>query len=164
MKIKCTTTSRLEIWRVDNLQWCLTNKITLQTYSYINYMLALAISLFSFTLYPALSWVGKGNLESQCYDTPFPLSFILFRSQLSIEIWRHCEMSGGTQRRDSPRYQCEEMKILNISFPRVEIESKSCRISSRTLVLLHHDWPHIIIKSNIYNIQIQKTKHFLGHV
>ena len=31
-------------------------------------------------------------------------------------------MSGGTQRRSLPRYQSEEIKILNTSFSRVGIE------------------------------------------
>ena len=33
-------------------------------------------------------------------------------SPLSAEIWRHCVLNGGTQRRVLPRNQSEEMKIL----------------------------------------------------
>ena len=33
------------------------------------------------------------------------------RSPLSAKFWRHCVLSGGTQRRALPRYQSEEMKI-----------------------------------------------------
>ena len=32
-------------------------------------------------------------------------------SPLSPEFWRHCVLSGGTQRRDLPHHQSEEMKI-----------------------------------------------------
>ena len=33
------------------------------------------------------------------------------RSPLSAEFWRHCVLSGGTQRRTLPRHQSEEIKI-----------------------------------------------------
>ena len=33
------------------------------------------------------------------------------RSPLYAEFWRHCVLSGGTQRRALPRHQSEEMKI-----------------------------------------------------
>ena len=33
------------------------------------------------------------------------------RSPLSAEFWRHCVLSGGTQRCTLPRHQSEEMKI-----------------------------------------------------
>ena len=39
-----------------------------------------------------------------------------FRFPLSAEYWRHCVLSGGTQRGALHRYQSEEMKILNISY------------------------------------------------
>ena len=35
-------------------------------------------------------------------------------------------LSGGTQRRALPRKQGEEMKLLNILFPRVGIEPTVC--------------------------------------
>ena len=38
-----------------------------------------------------------------------------------------------------PLYQSEEMKILNIWFPRQGIESTICRVYSHRLVSLHHD-------------------------
>ena len=49
-------------------------------------------------------------------------------------------LSGGTQRRALPRYQCKEMKILNITFQRVGIEATTYRVYSRRLVYLRHDW------------------------
>ena len=33
------------------------------------------------------------------------------RFPLSAEFWRHCVLSGGTQRRALPRHQSEEIKI-----------------------------------------------------
>ena len=33
------------------------------------------------------------------------------RSPLSGEYWKHCVLSGGTQRRALPRHQSEKMKI-----------------------------------------------------
>ena len=33
------------------------------------------------------------------------------RSPLSAEFWRHCLLSGGTQRRDLPQHQSEEIEI-----------------------------------------------------
>ena len=39
------------------------------------------------------------------------------------------------------RRQSEEAKILNISFPRAEIEPTTYRAHSHTLVPLPHDWP-----------------------
>ena len=33
------------------------------------------------------------------------------RSPLSAEFWRHCVLSGRTQRRALPRHQSEEMEI-----------------------------------------------------
>ena len=39
---------------------------------------------------------------------------------------------GGIQRCTSPRYQREEMKILNILFPQVGMEPTACRIYRRT--------------------------------
>ena len=52
-------------------------------------------------------------------------------------------LSTGTQRRALSRHQSEEMKIVNISFPRVRIESTTCRIYSHTLVPLLNDWPQL---------------------
>ena len=37
----------------------------------------------------------------------------------SVEILRHCVLSGGSERRALSRYQSEEIKILNISFLQV---------------------------------------------
>ena len=33
------------------------------------------------------------------------------RSQLSVQFWRHCVLSGRTQRRILPRNQSKEMEI-----------------------------------------------------
>ena len=38
-------------------------------------------------------------------------SVITLRSPLSTEAWRHCVLSGGTQRHPLPRHQSKEMKI-----------------------------------------------------
>ena len=62
-------------------------------------------------------------------DTTFPLRHI------------HSVPSSGTQRRALRRYQTEEMKIFNISIPRVGIELTTCRVYSRTLLPLRHNWP-----------------------
>ena len=35
----------------------------------------------------------------------------ILRFQLSAEFWRHCVLSGRTQRRALPRHQSEEMEI-----------------------------------------------------
>ena len=35
----------------------------------------------------------------------------ILRSPLSAEFWRHCVLSGRTQRRALPRHQNEEMEI-----------------------------------------------------
>ena len=50
-------------------------------------------------------------------------------------------LSGGNQRRALPRHQSEEIQILNISFPRVEMDLTTCRIYSHALVPLRRDWP-----------------------
>ena len=60
-----------------------------------------------------------------------------FRSPMSAKFWRHSVLSGGTKRHALPRYQSEEMKRLNVSFPQVDIEFTICR----TFLLLRHDWP-----------------------
>ena len=44
------------------------------------------------------------------------------RSPLADEFSRHCVFNGGTQRSTLPRYQSEELKILNISFPRMVMQ------------------------------------------
>ena len=48
-------------------------------------------------------------------------------------------MSGRTQRGALIRHQSEKIKILNILFLRVEIESTTCCVYSHTLVSLHPD-------------------------
>ena len=48
------------------------------------------------------------------------------RPPLSTEFRKHYVLSGGTQRRALPHYQSEEIKILNISFPRIGMEPTAC--------------------------------------
>ena len=36
------------------------------------------------------------------------------RSPLSTKFWRHCVLSGRTQRRALPRHQSEEMEIFHL--------------------------------------------------
>ena len=49
-------------------------------------------------------------------------------------------LNGGTQRPVLARFQSEEMKLLNILFPRVGIEPTTRYTYSHTLVQLCHDW------------------------
>ena len=49
------------------------------------------------------------------------------RSPFSAEFWRHCVLSGGTQRRN------ENINIINNSFPRVVIEPITSLFYSHTL-------------------------------
>ena len=58
----------------------------------------------------------------------------------SEPIFPHYVLSDVTQRHSLLQHQSEEMKILNISFPRVEIEPTISRVYSHTLVPLCHDW------------------------
>ena len=55
--------------------------------------------------------------------------------------------SGGSQRTTLSRYQSEEMemKILNISLPRVVIEPITGRAYSSTLVPLRHNRPVVLV-------------------
>ena len=56
-----------------------------------------------------------------------------FRSPLFAEFLTHCVLNGATKRRKLPRYQSEEMKILNISLRRVGIEPTTI-----TFMLMNH--------------------------
>ena len=47
-------------------------------------------------------------------------------------------LSKESQRRAMPRYQSEEMRILNILLSRVRIESATCRVFGRRP--LRHNW------------------------
>ena len=44
-------------------------------------------------------------------------------------------MSGGTQHRTSPHYHSEEMKILNIYYPRVRIK-RPCATKAQTIYII----------------------------
>ena len=50
-------------------------------------------------------------------------------------------LSIENQRRAVPRCQTEEMRILNILFPRVEIKSETCRVFGLRLEPLRRNWP-----------------------
>lgn len=54
--------------------------------------------------------------------------------------------------------QSEEMKLLNISFPRVGIESTTRRVYSHTVVPLRHDWRPYLGIWNMYSVQEYLTK------
>ena len=67
------------------------------------------------------------------------------RCPFFAEPWWHCVLSGGTQRRAMPRHQVEEIKILNISFPRVECEPTIKKFSRKLLrSLLSFDFNKIV--------------------
>ena len=55
----------------------------------------------------------------------------------------------GTQRLSLPRYQIEEMQILDISFSRVGIEPTACRAYSHTLEALASN-VYILVVNNPY--------------
>ena len=64
------------------------------------------------------SRVGRGGLVLRHSTPHFPPAF---------------EASHGIQYRALLRHKSEEMKILNISFPRVGIELTTCHVYSHTL-------------------------------
>ena len=70
-------------------------------------------------------------------DTLFPL--ILFRYPLHGESLKALRVSGGSQCRTLPRFQSEEMKILNISSPGMEIEPTTSHVNSCTFVPLSYE-------------------------
>ena len=73
-------------------------------------------------------WLSGGVKRYLCYiriGRQREPSVKSLRSPLSAEYWRHCLLSGRTQRRALPRHQSEEMEIqtkVNTSSPRVGIE------------------------------------------
>ena len=86
---------------------------------------------YSFTLNSAHGW--QWELSVKTLRSPFAAEFLMRYVLIGIYI---------RQRRALPRYRSEEMKILNITFPRVGIEPTTSRVYSHTLVPLRHDWPH----------------------
>ena len=81
----------------------------------------------------SLRAVGNPRSENLMLDPP-----------LSEQFWRHCVLNGGTQRRALARQQSEEMKILNILFIRVGIESTTRHVYSH--VGAHAPrWPPMLI-------------------
>ena len=52
--------------------------------------------------------------------------------RLSVELFRHCLLSGGTQRLALHQHQNEEIKLLNISCPRVGMESTTIALTVAT--------------------------------
>ena len=91
----------------------------------------------NFYQFHAVSHIQQGRQREPSIKT--------LRSPLSAEFQRHCVLSSRIQRRALPRHQSEEKEILikvNISSPRVGIESKTNRFYSH-FVPLRHDWPQI---------------------
>ena len=67
------------------------------------------------------------------------------RSPLSTEFWRHCVLSGRTQRRALPRHQSEENG--NIILSKYFISSSGDLTHNQSILQSHfvplrHDWPH----------------------
>ena len=56
------------------------------------------------------------------------------------------------------RYKSDEIKILKISFFRVGIVPTTCRVYSRTLVPLRHDWPLHNIDGNNMKLKMSIIK------
>lgn len=56
-------------------------------------------------------------------------------------------LTGFSQCRTLPRWQSEEMIILNISYLQIEIKPTTRRIYDRNLVPQRHNWP----VNNIYS-------------
>ena len=64
----------------------------------------------------------------------------LFLATLSFRLTMYLACSKeGRGNLCFARHQTEEMKMLNISFCRLEIEPTTCRVYNHTLVPLHHD-------------------------
>ena len=79
-------------------------------------------------------YVGNAKTLRSCQDTNVPLS---------AECWRDCVLCNESQRHAlMPRYQSKEMKVLNISFLRVAIESTTCHVYNRSV-------PHFLPNSGI---------------
>ena len=91
---------------------------------------------FPFFLLHAASRTYQGRQED-----PGNLGLKHFRFQFSIELSRHCVLSGEGQRRALPRYQNKEMKIL-LFFSRVEIKPKSLVYSLP--VPVRHNWLRLL--------------------
>ena len=87
------------------------------------------LAVWSFTLnqFHAVSRTQQGRQREPSINT--------LRSPLSAKFWRHCMLSGGPQRRTSPRHQSEELKIQMFLLSRVGIEPTTSRFYSHTFCL-----------------------------
>ena len=72
---------------------------------------------------------------------------------LPSSTFRHCVLAEG--------YQNVAMKMLNISFTRMEIEPTTSRVYSRKLVPLRIDWPLDLYYNTNKNIRLSMYIHFL---
>ena len=90
--------------------------------------------LCCFTPYPEHSRIGRDNVRNQYYDIPSSLSNL--RYPLSAKFWRHCVLSGATQRRALPWKRKKE--ILSISFTPVGIDSTTVTFSRALTGLLFY--------------------------
>ena len=67
-------------------------------------------------------------------NKPNVIHYILyFGSPFSAEFLRHCVLSSEAQRCALPSYQIEEMRVLNVSFPRVEMEPSIVALTAARL-------------------------------
>ena len=89
-----------------------------------SYILSFSTSFFSYTLCPAH---GTGRV---------------LKHSISVS-WRQW-VSGGSRCHTLPRYQSEQMKILNTLFPSVIIELTTCPVYSHEFVALRHGWPQAL--------------------
>ena len=107
---------------------------------------------FSFTLCPAHSKVGRGNLgkkQLRLMGNDVSQRFTYLRFVLSAEFARHCVLSIGTQRH-SAYDQSEVINILDITFPLMEIKLTTvaltispfclCHILTKNTIALHHSY------------------------
>ena len=90
------------------------------------------LNQISFTLYPAHSRVGRGNLVLK-HSIP----------HFYAEFWRHWVLSGGTQRHALPRHQCEEMKINKYFISSSGDRTHNQSILQSHFVPLRHDQPQL---------------------
>ena len=68
------------------------------------------------------------------------IDIISYFYQLSYKLNAFIKLSGGTQRGDLFLYQSEEMKILNMSFPQVEIEPTICHFFYKLLFICNRHY------------------------
>ena len=131
---------------IHSLNWSRTHNYHISYQRRLNALYPIFFSKISFTLYPAHSRQRRQR-EPSVKTLCFPLS---------AEFWRHCILSGGTQRRCLPRHQSEEMKI-NVN---------KYHISSSGDRTLRHDWSHylflydIIFNMYYFNVSRKEQSHY----